>query len=122
MKITKEIFIQTFRNECIKASNSLDTNVFRSSGGINEPSFEIVSNKNVSFFAMRMSNNDEKQTYSYLGKILFEGFVDYKSIELTEEDFDFLSDCFEKAENSARIAVKAAIIANGVHSLCQIIQ
>jgi hypothetical protein len=62
---------------------------------------------------MKLSNNDENNTFSYSGKILFGGFIDYKSIELTGEEFDSLYDFFLECEFKTRLAVKNKIISDG---------
>jgi hypothetical protein len=122
MEIAKEKFIETFKKECEKASKSLKHLRLRASGSLEEPSFEVIASDNVSFFAIKMSNNDENNTYSFVGKILFSGFVDYKSIDLTNDEFNSLFESFEEAENIYRLAVKNEIIAQGENSLSRIFQ
>src|ERR1035437_6100941 len=113
MEIAKAKFIETFKKECAKAQENNKIESFRASGSIEEPSAEIVSNKDVSFFIIKFSNNDEKNTFRFEGKIIFGGFVDYKSIDLTEEEFDSLYDYFSKCEAVMRRDIKNDIILKG---------
>jgi len=121
MEIAKEKFIETFKKECDRAKQAVDFDSFRSSGSVEEPSAEIISNKEVSFLIIKMSNNDEKNTYSFEGKIIFGGFVDYKSINITEEEFDSLYDYFSNSELEVRRDVKNNIIKTGEFALGQIL-
>lgn len=121
MEIAKEKFIETFKKECDKAKDAADFDSFRTSGSVEESSAEIISNKEVSFLIIKMSNNDEKNTYSFEGKIIFGGFVDYKSINITEEEFESLYDYFNKCELEVRREIKNNIIKTGEFVLSQII-
>jgi len=120
MEIAKEKFIETFKKECDKAKQVNHIDSFRTSGSVEEPIAEIISNKEVSFLIIKMSNNDEKNTYSFEGKIIFGGFVDYKSISISEEEFESLYDYFMKCELDVRRDVKNDIIKNGEFALNQI--
>jgi len=121
MEIAKEKFIETFKKECDRANQAVDVNSFRTSGSVDEISAEIISNKEVSFLIIKLSNNDEKNTYSFEGKIIFGGFVDYKSINITEEEFDSLYDYFSNSELEVRREVKKDIIKTGEFALGQIL-
>lgn len=110
MEIAKEKFIETFKKECENAVKSINIDAFRINSS-SESSIEIVPNEKVSFFAIKMSNNDNG--FQFLGKILFSGFVDYKSIDLTEEEFESLYDFCTKSELETRLAIKNKIISEG---------
>lgn len=122
IEITKEKFIETFKKECEKAATTLNTALFNETGSIEEPSIEIISNNLVSFIVMKLSNNDEKNTFSFFGKILFSEFIDYQSFELTEEEYNTLVISFEENQLAVRAAVKKQFIADGEKILAQMLQ
>lgn len=121
MELTKEQFIETFKTECTKASQSLKTNLL-TNNSIEEPTIEVIINQHVSFLAMKMANNDECSTFSFYGKVVLGGFVDYNSIILTEEEFESLYECFEQAELAVRQAIKNKVIADGEVALMEILK
>jgi hypothetical protein len=106
MEIVKDKFIETFQKECEKAIENLKADSFRSIGSSDEVGAEIVANEKVSFLVLKMTNN-------YFGKILLSGFVDYKSIPITEEEFKTLYEFHTECEAKARLAVKNHIITEG---------
>lgn len=122
MEISKEKFIETFKKECEKAVTAINPDLFRSSGSNEEPAIEIISNEKVSFLVTKTSNNDENNTCSYAGKILFAGFVDYQSIDLTEDEFESLYEQYYQNELKVRMAAKNKIILEGESVLMQVLQ
>lgn len=122
MEIAKEKFIETFKKECEKAIEEAKPESFRASGGDEEPAIEIVANDKVSFYISKTINNYEQKTYSFTGKILFRGFVDYKSIEISEEEFESLFEFFAKSESLSRLELKNKIVSEGENILEQLIQ
>lgn len=121
MEIAKEKFIETFKKECEKAVDTINVDAFRASGTNEEPGIEIVPNNKVSFYAVKTFNNDEQNTFSYEGKILFAGFVDYKSVKLEESEFESLYDFYLECEFKSRLAAKNKIISEGEAVLEKII-
>ena len=119
MEIAKSKLIETFNKECERISTTTHIEFLRNSGSIEEPVIEVIANSNVSFMAIKLSNNEN--SYTYYGKILFGGFIDYKSVELTEEEFNSLFENFEKAEFSVRNNIKNQIISNGEKALQEIL-
>ncbi len=125
MEITKEKFIETFKKECEKAIILVNPDAFRkvSVGDTKEEfTIEVISNDKVSFYASKISNFDKENTFTYSGKILFGGFVDYKSIDLNVEEFESIYDYYYECELKARMAAKNEIIAVGESSLAEILQ
>lgn len=124
MEIAKEKFIETFKKECDKAVKDIKPENFRATrieDTDDEFTIEIISNEKVSFYASKISKYDATNTFDFSGKILFGGFIDYKSIELTEEEFEVLYDYYYKSENDARLAAKNKIITEGEKVLALIL-
>jgi flavorubredoxin len=124
MEIAKEKFIETFKKECEKAIALVKPESFRTvniGDTQEELTIEVISNDKVSFYASKMSNFDEGNTFAYSGKILFGGFVDYKSIDLNAEEFNSIYDYFYECELKARLAAKNKIISEGEIALSQVL-
>jgi len=124
MEIAKEKFIETFKKECQKSVENSNPNAFISSGGDEEPACEIIASEKISFYVAKMYNfdNSEAKGYKFVGKILFRGFVDYKSIELTEEEFESIFEFFYEQKDLSRVQLKNKIISEGESDLQQLIQ
>lgn len=122
MEISKEKFIETFKKECEKAVIAINPDLFRASGSNEEPAIEIISNEKVSFLVTKTSNNDKEYTFFYSGKILFAGFVDYKSIDLNKDEFESLYEHYYQNELKVRMAAKNKIIIDGESVLAQVLQ
>lgn len=124
MEIAKEKFIETFKKECDKAVIAMNPELFRFNGSQEEPNIEIISNEKISFYVTKLCNGDIRadSTFSYSGKILFGGFLDYKSIELNENEFDGLYDYYISSELKCQLSVKNKIIADGESALLEVIQ
>ena len=120
MEISKEKFIETFKKECEKAVIAINPDLFRSSGSKDEPASEIISNEKVSFLISKTANDNN--TFSYSGKILFAGFVDYKSIDLTKDEFEILDEEFYQNEVKVRMAAKNKIILEGESVLAEVLR
>jgi hypothetical protein len=124
MEIVKEKFIETFKKECDKAISLIKPESFRT---INidttqeEFTFEIISNDKVSFYVSKLLNNNKENEFCYSGKILFGGFIDYKSIDLNKEEFEAIYDYYYKSEMNARLAAKNKIILEGEIALSEVL-
>lgn len=123
MEIVKEKFIETFKKECKKSENSLKIESFRNYSGVEpNPFFELCLENNISFLVIRMTNEDgDKKSLSFIGKILFKGFVEYKSFDLTEEESLNMYNSFDESENFVRTALKNKIITQGELALAGIL-
>ncbi len=87
-----------------------------------EVTIEIISNDKISFYASKLLSNGKPESgFRYSGKILFSGFVDYKSIELTAEEFDSLYDYYYNCEIKTRVAVKNKIVEEGEIELSKVL-
>ena len=115
MEITKEKFIETFKNECKKSEGNLRIESFKNYSGIEpNPFFELCLENNISFLVIRMTNkDDDKEIRSFYGKIIFKGLVEYKSFELTEEESLSMYNIFDESENIVRSFIKKRIITEG---------
>lgn len=115
MEITKEKFIETFKNECKKSEETLRMESFKNYSGVEpNPFFELCLENNISFLIIRFTNKDgDKEVRSFVGKILFKELVDYKSFDLTEEESLSLYNTFDESENVVRNSIKKRIISEG---------
>lgn len=123
MEITKEKFIETFKSECKKSEQALKIESFKNYASIEpNPFFELWVENNISFLIIRMTNKDgDKETLSFVGKILFKGLVDYVSFDLTEEESLSMYNAFDESENIVRNFIKKRIITEGEIALAEIL-
>jgi hypothetical protein len=106
MEITKEQFINTFKSECSKAADNANVNAF-----IDDNNNDVVLDigGNISFLLMALSKNNNA-ILSYVGTIMLEGIVEYKSFELTKEECGDLVNFYKDSESIAILNFKKSAI------------
>jgi len=105
MNITKEQAIDLFKKTLnnLKDRNSLLEEEFVF--GV-----KITENISVISTALSKSNDESKPEFDYSIKVLFGGFVEYKSIDITKEEYEDLNTLYLKTDTALLLVEKKNII------------
>lgn len=120
MEITKEKFIQFFKDECSKAVESLEEDSFTGTKEL----LEIICTQNISASIVKntiIRTLDKPESYTYSGQIILDGWVQFSEYGLLEEEYNELEDYYEKCRDERTTRLKKSILEKGRLELSSLI-
>lgn len=121
MEITKDKFIQLFKDECSKAVERVTEDSFRSITPINE----VVINKSLSLCISKNpiwpTDGTEPKKFTYCGRVLFSSWIVHVEHDLTQDEFEELYDYFEACDEERQRRHRELIISEGKSALSAIV-